>query len=142
MLACEINKPLTNFTVRQHIQETDWPPVFRDHDVVRGAGPGELVVPLAIYVDSAQYGGSAGAGRTRSVVNVSIVNLCTQRRHVGIVFRKQVHCRCGCKGHCSYSRFYTFLAWSLKALADGTYPSLDWDGREFATTEQERINLS
>ena len=136
MLVSELKKPLTRFTVQAQLREQNWPPVFTEHEVVKAAGPGELVVPLAIYVDGAQYGGAAGAGRSKTVLNVSMINLCTQRRHVGIVFRKHVACKCGCKGYCSYSRLFQFLRWSVDALASGTYPSLDWDGKEICGADQ------
>ncbi|CAK0882303.1 unnamed protein product [Prorocentrum cordatum] len=51
--------------------------VYREHRVYLDSDPGELVVPVAVFVDSAQYGGAAGAGRQRSIVTVSLINLIT-----------------------------------------------------------------
>eukprot|EP00959_Pyramimonas_sp_CCMP1952_P194322 4063376-Pyramimonas_sp.AAC.1 len=62
----------------------------------------------------------------------------TKRRHVGVVFRKQLACRCGCKGNCSYWRLFTFLRWSLDALAIGKYPRATWDHSRWPDKESDR----
>eukprot|EP00959_Pyramimonas_sp_CCMP1952_P019666 415730-Pyramimonas_sp.AAC.1 len=59
----------------------DWPPVAREHPVVASAEQDELLIPIGTYVDSAQYGGAAGAGRTKSILVISVVNMITKRRH-------------------------------------------------------------
>ena len=126
--------------LRHKLVAKPWPAVYRYHDVVAQAAPGELVLPLGVFIDAAQYGGSAGAGRDKSILVMSVVNLCTQTRHVGVVFRKHMQCKCGCKGFCSFFRLLTFLRWSLDALAAGAYPRFDWDGRVFQ--DAARRNLS
>ena len=132
LLQHELQQPAREIEVRHSLANAEWPAVFRDHEVVARASPGELVIPLGVFVDAAQYGGSAGAGRTKSILVVSLVNLVTKRRHVGIVFRKQTQCRCGCKGNCSFHRLWTFLRWSIDSLAAGRHPRLNWDNAAWA----------
>eukprot|EP00959_Pyramimonas_sp_CCMP1952_P103180 2158077-Pyramimonas_sp.AAC.1 len=76
----------------------EWPTSVREHVVVTEAGPDELAIPVGVYVDSAQYGGAAGAGRAKSILVMSIVNFISGLRHIGIVFRRHVARRCGCRG--------------------------------------------
>eukprot|EP00959_Pyramimonas_sp_CCMP1952_P318288 6660243-Pyramimonas_sp.AAC.1 len=64
LLASELKSQLTQFSVHQQVRSTKWPPVCVNHKVVVGARPDELAVPLGIFVDAAQYGGAAGAGRS------------------------------------------------------------------------------
>ncbi len=110
------------------IESQDWPKSFTEHVVKTTAGDDELVVPLGIFFDSAQYGGRATAGRERSVLVISFVNLASQQRHPGVLFRKHLACKCGCRGYCSYERILRFVHWNLKILADGKHPCIDMDG--------------
>ena len=138
LLAHELHTPLTVALVRERIASKTWPRVYTNRQVVATAAPHEVVVPLGVFLDAAQYGGAAGAGRSRSVLVISLINLCTQRRHVGVVFRKHLACHCGCRGWCSYWRLLTFLRWSIDALASGVRPRLTWDGGVWPDSELER----
>jgi len=138
LLHHDVNQPARMVELRHKLATTDWPDVYRNHDVVARATPGELVLPLGVFIDAAQYGGAA-AGRDKSILVMSVVDLCTHTRHVGIVFRKHLQCRCGCKGYCSVYRLLTFLRWSVESLAAGEYPMFDWDSRKF--TDAARQNL-
>ena len=137
----EVSMPLVASHMRRQMASRHWPPVVKEHSLVTSAGPTDLVIPLGIYVDSAQYGGSAGAGRTKSILVISVINMITNRRHVGIVFRKQLSCRCGCRGNCSFVRLFTFLRWSLDALAAGCYPHITWDSARWPDSESHRRGL-
>ena len=74
------------------VRPAEWPPSFHDHPVVRAAPPGK-VVPLAFYMDAAQYtkGGAA-------VIVFVVSNLVTGARHLVAVLKKKDLCRCGCRG--------------------------------------------
>ena len=139
LLHHELNHGATMVELRHRLTSTDWPDVYRNHDVVARAAPGELVLPLGVFIDAAQYGGAAGAGRSKSILVMSVVNLCTHARHVGVVFRKHTQCRCGCKGYCSFSRLLTFLRWSIDSLAAGEYPRFDWDMRVHADSDRRNL---
>ena len=142
LLAHELQTPLSVATVRERIASNTWPRVYTNHQIVTTAAPHELVVPLGVFVDAVQYGGAAGAGRSRSTLVISLINLCTQRRHVGVVFRKHLACNCGCRGWCSYWRLMTFLRWSINALATGSRPRLTCDGGIWPDDELARRRLA
>ena len=65
------------------------PPSYGEHQVVRAVGGGR-VVPLALYLDAAQYT-SLGA----AVVVFVVCNLVTGARHLAAVLKKRDFCRCG-----------------------------------------------
>eukprot|EP00959_Pyramimonas_sp_CCMP1952_P414351 8681631-Pyramimonas_sp.AAC.1 len=69
LLHHEVTKtPLAKLEMQDSFKSREWPRVYREHRVYLDSDPGELVVPVAVFVDSAQYGGAAGAGRQRSIV--------------------------------------------------------------------------
>ena len=73
--------------LRRKMQAKEMPRAWHSHPVVQRVPPGELVIPTALYTDAAAYGGQA-AGRGKSVVVISLVNLLTKTRHFGTVLRK------------------------------------------------------
>ena len=96
------------------------PPNYDSHPVVRRwRGRAALVVPVALYLDAAEY------AIRDSMLVVSMTNLLTGRKHVIAVLRKRLLCGhkagCGCKGWCSLFPLWLFLKWSLDALNSGLY---------------------
>eukprot|EP00959_Pyramimonas_sp_CCMP1952_P262725 5493833-Pyramimonas_sp.AAC.1 len=80
--------------MKDRVRSMAWPPSYNTHPVVVSAPEGALVIPLGIFVDVARYGGSASAGRQRGILVMSISNLATQKRYPGVIFRKQLACKC------------------------------------------------
>eukprot|EP00959_Pyramimonas_sp_CCMP1952_P369267 7734632-Pyramimonas_sp.AAC.1 len=76
--------------MRRALGDRSWPRVHRERHVYLDSDPGELVVPVAVFMDSAQYGGAAGAGRQKSILTISLINLITGVRHIGLEFRKHL----------------------------------------------------
>jgi hypothetical protein len=110
----------------------EWPPSFRSHPVIQGAPVG-TVVPLAFYMDAAQYtkGGAA-------VVVFVLCNLVSGLRHLVAVLKKKDFCRCGCKGWCSLRPVFAFLDWSFQALAMGAFPAAGPDGQPWPPSDERR----
>ena len=124
-----LRTPLAKRELAWRLAHKTMPPVWHSHPIVMHAPRGELVIPIALYMDGVQYGGSAGAGRKRSFIVLSIVNLLTGKRHVGVLLRKRICCKCGCRGWCTVYRAFAFAHWCFRALADGCSPIADLDGR-------------
>eukprot|EP00959_Pyramimonas_sp_CCMP1952_P314263 6578539-Pyramimonas_sp.AAC.2 len=65
------------------------PLIYTEHPAVKSAEPGELAVPAAIYIGGVRYGGKAAAGRLKSTIALTLVNLVSGVRHVAATVRKQ-----------------------------------------------------
>ena len=109
------------------------PAAWQSHPVVRdGAVEGDFVLPVALFIDAAKFGGQA-AGRNKSIYNFTCVNLLSGRRHVIAVLRKFITCRCSpaCKGWCTLQRLFEWARWSIDSLAQGVWPVCPFDGPDW-----------
>jgi hypothetical protein len=115
-------------TILGQIRPREWPLSFHQHPVIRSAQPGQ-VLPLAFYMDAAQYtkGGAA-------VLVFVVANLVSGTRHLVAVLKKKDFCRCGCRGWCSLRPVFAFLDWSFQALARGIFPAEGCDGQPWAAS--------
>jgi hypothetical protein len=119
-------------------QEATWPPSFKAHKVVRGApAGGPPVIPLAFYLDGAQY---TKAGAT--VLVFVVCNIASGSRHLVAVLKKKDMCRCGCRGWRSVRPIMQFLHWSFAALAQGAFPAATHEGAPWPETEGRRSSLA
>eukprot|EP00969_Alexandrium_andersonii_P171355 7575174-Alexandrium_andersonii.AAC.1 len=75
------------------------------------------VFPLSLYFD-----GICIDHRRESVLNFTIQNLVSGKRHLLMVLPKRQQCRCGCRGWCSVFGIYKWLKWSLTCLINGEMP--------------------
>ena len=105
------------------VADTAWPPSYTEHSKVRGRDG--HVVPLALYIDAAQY------IRRDSVVVFVVCNMLSGSRHLCCVLKKRDMCRCGCRGWCTIHPVMVMLSWSLAALAQGAFPAAQHDGQPF-----------
>ena len=105
---------------QEAVDERRFPPAYWSNPVVK-ASP-TPVVPLALFLDGVPY------SLTDSVVGVWVVNLLTSKRHLLGVVRKAITCKCGCRGWDTWYSILRFLRWSLRACAQGSYPSSGHDG--------------
>ena len=107
------------------------PPAYFEHPIVKQS-PAEGVLPIALYMDGVPY------SHTDSVIGVWICNLLTGVRHLSLVVRKRLVCKCGCRSWCSFFPVFTFLHWSLSALAAGMFPTARHDGTEWSARDGKR----
>ena len=126
-LARELEEdPALRSRMEQSLLDEAWPPVYSQHPQVAAAAPGEVVYPLALYMDGVPF------QRRESVLAFYIVNLLSPKRHLCVVIRKSQMCRCGCRGWCSLDPIMRFLKWSISAFA-GVLPRERHDGTAFTT---------
>ena len=92
------------------------PQCYYDHPVVRSAAPGEVVLPIATYLDGVPY------SLTDAVLGFWVINLLDSRRYLCMILRKRNMCDCGCKGWCTLYFYFTMFRWYLQALARGEHP--------------------
>ena len=101
---------------RRQQQEGGLPQCYYDHPVVKSAAPGELVLPLATYLDAVPY------SQTDGVIGFWVINLLDQRHYLCALLRKRIMCNCGCRGWCTLYVYFRMLWWYLNALARGEHP--------------------
>jgi hypothetical protein len=121
--------------LRERLRNATWPASFAQHPVVRAAR-GQPVLPLALYLDGAQYS-KAGA----SVLVFVVVNLLSGLRHLVCVLDKRRVCKCGCRGWCTFHPIMAFLRWSFAVLASGLHPPADHEGKPWPADGQ-RLSLA
>ena len=112
------------YKLSELVRNDTLPPVYKRHPVVL-ANPGELVCPVALYIDAVPY------SQTDSVIGWWLVNLVSGRRYLFALLRKSEACKCGCRHWCSLHPYFQVARWSLRALAAGQFPSVDHTGRDF-----------
>ena len=110
------------------------PPSFHRH-VVTQAHDGRAV-PLALYMDALPY------TLTDSVWGIWVINILTGVRRLVAAVRKRLFCRCGCRGWCTVYPVLLSLRWSLKALAEGVYPSQRHDSSAWLASDEYRKGLA
>jgi hypothetical protein len=132
---CLHNEIVRDPAILQQIRPDEWPPSFHDHPVIRNAPPAS-VIPIAFYMDAAQYtkGGAA-------VVVFVVCNLISGARHLAAVLKKKDFCRCGCRGWCSLRPVFAFLDWSFQALAMGSFPAAQCDGAAWPASDPTRLSM-
>ena len=101
--------------------------LFLQHPMV-AANPQEKFLPIGLYVDGVAFQWD----RKDGCVGWWVINLATQRRHLAVVTRKSLKCRCGCKGWCGTSVCCQFLAYLCRVMLNGVYPSERYDGAGWA----------
>ena len=100
-----------------------WGLKYNAHPLVRSeAAAGQLVVPLAMYLDGVPF------QKRDSALGLWLINLVTGRRFLVMALRKRQYCRCGCKAWCSLDTAFRVLEWMLYAMVKGTHPSHRHDG--------------
>lgn len=112
------------------------PRAYQEHPLVLQSDPGTQIWPIGLYMDAVPY------SHTDSVIGVWFINMISNCRHLCLVIRKRVSCKCGCRGWCTWQPIFRFLAWSLRAGASGTYPSARHDSSPWAPSDENRADWS
>ena len=126
----------TLIKLREAIDNNDFPPSYYTHPIVTSAAAGELVLPIALYVDGVPY------SHTDGVVGFWIVDVLTSKRYLFAVLRKSILCRCGCRGWCSFHALFVFCNWTLTACATGVMPVDRHDYAAWGPMDSDRANAS
>ena len=108
--------------LREEIAIGGLPPAYFDHPVTKSGG---AVIPFAIYMDGVAY------SLTDTVLGVWFVNFITEVKHLSVVLRKRLGCRCGYRTWCSLFPISEFLHWCVASMAAGVYPGMQHDTKEW-----------
>jgi len=128
-------QPSMRDMLQQKIDTKEWANVYANHRVVLD-NPGEEVYPIALFVDGVPF------TQRDSLLAFYSYNLLTGIKHLNAVLRKSQICRCGCRGWCTVSAVFRFLAWSFSCLASGTFPANDAAGNAFTAKDGDRFARS
>jgi hypothetical protein len=118
--------------VAEVVKQQGWGDNYWSHPIVKESG-GVPVIPLAIYMDGVPF------LKKESVLAMWVVNLLTGVRHLVLLLKKKMMCRCGCRGWCSLDAAFNFLSWSLSGAAHGAYPDRRHDGSEFPDDDPRKL---
>ena len=114
-----------------------YPPAYSSHPVVRRAAAcGEVVTPLALYIDG------VGFTRRESIVGIYVINMITGVRHLCCSIKKHDICMCGCRGWCSYYVIFLWLEYCFAVLSDGVHATSRYDKTDFRPEEGRLRSLS
>ena len=129
-LAAEVLKErLTMDQVDRAAGVDEWGPKFREHLAKQDPDPlRRPCFPVALYLDSVRYTKSIAPGHMDSLLNLSVYNLCTGKRHFVGMLRGSERCRCGCGGWCSLFPIWVYLEWCFKLALSGKRAERSYDG--------------
>ena len=125
-------------TILQSFNPHEWPASYHTHSVVIAArAAGAQPIPLAFYMDAAQYNKQGAA-----VVVFALCNQVSGARHLVAVLKKKEFCRRGCRGWCTLYPVFAFLQWSLSALGSGFFPVTRHDGTSWGDADPNRAAMA
>ena len=124
--------------LRHAIEDNDLPDIYWNHPVVQQASLGEWIFPVMMYLDAVAF----GRGNSDSVIGWWAYFMLSRRRHLLAVFRRTDLCSCGCRGWCSLHPIWESLAWAVRALHAGRYPSIRHDLKPWLPSDKSREPLA
>eukprot|EP00969_Alexandrium_andersonii_P243224 10743803-Alexandrium_andersonii.AAC.1 len=114
--------PSQKFRLQEMKDANALPASYTQNPIVTQSDPNDFIIPISIYMDGVAY------TITDSVVGVWAINGISQTRHLLMLIRKRLGCRCGCRSWCTFAPLMAVLRWSLDCLSRGIYPSERHDG--------------
>ena len=110
------------------LEQTEWQYNFTHHPLRHAQDDARPVYPIALYADGVRYTRAGQLGKIDSLINFTIHNLASGRRHLISVVAKRELCKCGCRGWCSMYVLMHFFKHCLVACAHGIRPNRRYDG--------------
>ena len=137
-LALELKAdPSVQLKLWEAVHEDKLPPSYHSHPVVLSArAAGKLALPLALFLDGVPY------SHTDGVLGVWLLNIVSGKRHLVVVLRKRIICKCGCRGWCSYDALFRMLHWMFDCMATAKFPTQRHDGCPWRAEDIERATLA
>ena len=112
------------------------PPNYLENKVVKThAAKGQVVAPLALFMDGVAY------GKKNSLLAITVQNLWTGKRWIVCCLRKRLLCKCGCRGYCTLFRVFQWVAWSLQHMSVGLMPSQRHDQEPWGPQDHTRSEV-
>ena len=132
-----IEQPGVSAELARMAEESELPPSYFRHPVVlRTAFDPLPKYPLSLYMDGVVV------TKAEAVINVTVQNLASGRRHLLAAVRRSRLCRCGCTGWCTLYPLMSWLRWSFEAMAHGRYPAGRHDGAAWRESDHQRECLA
>ena len=119
---------------RSLITEKEWIASYENHWKVKSCKSAKekaSVLPIVLYMDGAQF------TKTDSIYVFTGRFGFSRVRHLLWSVRKSNACDCGCKGWCTFSQLFLWIAWTLFCLSNGTYPSQRHDNSDLDSKRAE-----
>ena len=121
--------PSSLLKLEEAIADNKLPPTYDSHPLVVDHGAEKPVWPVHLFVDGVPY------SHTDSVIGWWIVCAVTSRRYFIGALRKKSICQCGCRGWCTFSAYFMYIAFILGIFATGEFPTVRHDGEPWAADE-------
>lgn len=119
--------------IETYVRESPMTPAYENHPLVKdAAGTGEIIAPIAVYIDGVSY------SITDSVIGFWIVCQATKKRFLAGILRKKNMCACGCRGWCSIYMMLEHFTWSLKSISSGIFPETRHDAAPWRASDADR----
>ena len=112
------------------LKNTTWPESFDTHPMRIVPGDPRPCFPVSLYIDGVRFTKSIGTQQD-AIINVTVTNMASGRRHFLGGLQKSILCRCGCSGYDSIYVLMNFLRWSFDAAQKGMRPFVRWDKSEW-----------
>ena len=116
------------------VRDNAWPPAYYEHPIVRES-PGDVVYPLALYMDGIAY------NKIDNVLAITVTNLASGKRLLCVSLRKELSCRCGCQNWCTLYPIMDFLHWCFQTLGEGLFPNRRHNGELWRSSDEYREAL-
>eukprot|EP00959_Pyramimonas_sp_CCMP1952_P210654 4408367-Pyramimonas_sp.AAC.1 len=112
---------------------------YQDHALTKEClqETGRWPVPLGLYADCVRFT-PIHAGRTDSILNVSVINLLSQNKHYLGFLRSNDKCGRGCGGLCTTQSLMEVISWQLGSLVRGRVPTERHDGSAWRDGDEPR----
>ena len=123
-------------TLAEKIEEGDLPPPYFSHPFYVNRLPGQLWLPIGLFIDGVPY------SQTDSLIGVWVVNLATMKRYYILGVRKKMLCSCGCRGWCTLYHLFIWLRWSFRVGKTGRMPSVRHDDTPFQDDDMVRSSTA
>ena len=76
------------------------------------------------------------SGKAGSILNISVINMLSRKRHMLGFMKVGEMCGCGCGGHCSIYSMMRVAAFQIQCLTDGAIPEWKHDGSDWEPHER------
>ena len=110
------------------------PRMYTQHGIAEASQ--HTAVPLVLYTDGVP------TVKGDSALGFWVYNTLTYRRHLVCALRRSRLCQCSCRGWCTLFQVFAWLRWSFLSLAEGQFPFVRFDNRDWDAQDSWRSSMS